>query len=119
MIFTLSPSPPPLSPPSPSLSKVEEPDEWLRNGTCWELARPEYQIPIHYYGRVELDGWRDTQIVMAMPYDYPIPGYKNATVNTMRLWSAKSPNSFDFSYCECVVYHEQCGLGGQHCVLMH
>ena len=47
-----------------------------------------------------MDGWKDTQIVMAMPYDYPIPGYGNSTVNTMRLWSAKSPNSFDLSYCE-------------------
>ena len=37
---------------------------------------------------------------MAMAYDYPIPGFKNSTVNTMRLWSAKSPNSFDLSYCE-------------------
>ena len=80
--------------------KVEKPDEWLRFGTCWELPRPEYQIPIHFYGRAELDGWRDTQTVMAMAYDYPIPGYGNSTVNTMRLWSAKSPNSFDFSYCE-------------------
>jgi len=49
---------------------------------------------------VEVDGWKDTQIVMAMAYDYPIPGYKNNTVNTLRLWSAKSPNSFDLSYCE-------------------
>jgi len=37
---------------------------------------------------------------MAMAYDYPIPGFKNSTVNTMRLWSAKSPNSFDLSYCK-------------------
>ena len=45
---------------------------------------------------------------MAMAYDYPVPGYKNGTVNTMRLWSAKSPNSFDLSYCEfdvqCLMY---------------
>ena len=37
---------------------------------------------------------------MAMAYDYPIPGFKNSTVNTMRLWSAKSPNSFELSYCK-------------------
>jgi starch phosphorylase len=78
--------------------QVERPDEWLRFGTCWELPRPEYQVPIHFYGRAELDGWKDTQTVMALPYDYPIPGYGNSTVNTMRLWSAKSPNSFDLSY---------------------
>lgn len=86
--------------------QVERPDEWLRFGTCWELPRPEYQVPVHFYGRAELDGWRDTQVVMAMAYDYPIPGYNNSTVNTMRLWSAKSPNSFDFSYCKLYTsYH--------------
>lgn len=37
----------------------------------------------------------DTQVVLAMPYDNPIPGYKNNVVNTMRLWSARSPNKFD------------------------
>ena len=58
-------------------------------------------IPVQYYGHAEVDGWKGTQIVMAMPYDYPVPGYQNGTVNTMRLWSAKSPNSFDLSYCEC------------------
>ena len=83
-----------------SSPKVEQPDEWLRFGTCWELPRPEFQVPVHFYGRAELDGWKDTQVVMAMAYDYPIPGFKNSTVNTMRLWSAKSPNSFDFSYCQ-------------------
>ena len=40
---------------------------------------------------------------MAMAYDYPVPGFKNGTVNTMRLWSAKSPNSFDLSYCKLSV----------------
>lgn len=82
------------------LSQVEVPDDWLRFGNCWELPRPEYTIPIHFFGSAEIDGWKNTQVVMAMAYDYPIPGYKNSTVNTMRLWSAKSPNSFDLSYCE-------------------
>ena len=83
--------------------QVERPDEWLRFGTCWELPRPEYQVPVQFYGRAEVDGWKDTQTVMAMAYDYPIPGYKNSTVNTMRLWSAKSPNSFDLSYCKSIL----------------
>lgn len=78
--------------------QVEMPDEWLRFGCPWELPRPEYVIPIHFYGHVEMDGWKDTQVVMAMPYDQPIPGYGNKTVNTLRLWSAKSSNSFDLSY---------------------
>ena len=40
------------------------------------------------------------QVVFAMPYDSPIPGYGNNTVNTMRLWSAKAPNSFNLHFCK-------------------
>uniref|UniRef100_A0A8D2QTE6 Alpha-1,4 glucan phosphorylase n=1 Tax=Zosterops lateralis melanops TaxID=1220523 RepID=A0A8D2QTE6_ZOSLA len=79
--------------------QVEEADDWLRYGNPWEKARPEYMLPVHFYGRVEHtpDGvkWVDTQVVLAMPYDTPVPGYKNNTVNTMRLWSAKAPNDFN------------------------
>ncbi|XP_071962151.1 glycogen phosphorylase, brain form-like isoform X1 [Antedon mediterranea] len=82
--------------------QIEEPDDWLRYGNPWEKARPEYMIPINFYGRIEhKDGkvkWVDTKIVFAMPYDSPTPGYHNNTVNTMRLWSAKSPNSFNLSF---------------------
>uniref|UniRef100_A0A8C1L9K3 Alpha-1,4 glucan phosphorylase n=1 Tax=Cyprinus carpio TaxID=7962 RepID=A0A8C1L9K3_CYPCA len=79
--------------------QVEEADDWLRYGNPWEKARPEYMLPVHFYGRVEQthEGpkWVDTQVVLAMPYDTPVPGYKNNTVNTMRLWSAKAPNDFN------------------------
>ncbi|KAI6072018.1 Alpha-1,4 glucan phosphorylase [Aix galericulata] len=79
--------------------QVEEADDWLRYGNPWEKARPEYMLPVQFYGRVEHtpEGvkWVDTQVVLAMPYDTPVPGYKNNTVNTMRLWSAKAPNDFN------------------------
>lgn len=79
--------------------QVEEADDWLRHGNPWEKARPEYMLPVHFYGRVEetREGpkWVDTQVVLAMPYDTPIPGYMNNTVNTMRLWSARAPNDFN------------------------
>uniref|UniRef100_A0A8C0HKF3 Alpha-1,4 glucan phosphorylase n=1 Tax=Buteo japonicus TaxID=224669 RepID=A0A8C0HKF3_9AVES len=79
--------------------QVEEADDWLRYGNPWEKARPEYMLPVHFYGRVDHtpEGvkWVDTQVVLAMPYDTPVPGYKNNTVNTMRLWSAKAPNDFN------------------------
>uniref|UniRef100_A0A8C1GY69 Alpha-1,4 glucan phosphorylase n=1 Tax=Cyprinus carpio TaxID=7962 RepID=A0A8C1GY69_CYPCA len=79
--------------------QVEEADDWLRYGNPWEKARPEYMLPVHFYGRVahthEGPKWVDTQVVLAMPYDTPVPGYKNNTVNTMRLWSAKAPNDFN------------------------
>ncbi|XP_073729573.1 glycogen phosphorylase, liver form [Misgurnus anguillicaudatus] len=80
--------------------QVEEADDWLRYGNPWEKARPEFMLPVHFYGRVEeKDGaepkWVDTQVILAMPYDTPIPGYMNNTVNTMRLWSARAPNDFN------------------------
>ncbi|KAM4014195.1 glycogen phosphorylase, liver form [Anomaloglossus baeobatrachus] len=79
--------------------QVEEADDWLRHGNPWEKARPEYMLPVHFYGRVENTEtgvrWVDTQVVLAMPYDTPVPGYMNNTVNTMRLWSARAPNDFN------------------------
>ncbi|KAL6098590.1 pygm [Pungitius sinensis] len=79
--------------------QVEEADDWLRFGNPWEKARPEYMRPVHFYGRTEHhpDGvkWVDTQVVLALPYDTPIPGYRNNVVNTMRLWSAKAPCDFN------------------------
>lgn len=82
--------------------QAEVPDDWLRFGNPWEKARPEYMIPIHFYGRVEKTDkgfkWVDTQMVYAMPYDSPIPGFRNNVVNTMRLWSCKSPINFNLRF---------------------
>ena len=86
--------------------QVEEPDNWLSRGNPWEIRRPELARPIQFGGRVENYGssrnphrrrWVDTQEVLAMPYDTPIPGYKTATVNTLRLWSAESQCGFNLS----------------------
>lgn len=80
----------------------EEPDDWLRFGNPWEKARPEFMLPVNFYGRVETTPqgkkWVDTQVVFAMPYDNPIPGYQNNVVNTLRLWSAKSPIDFNLKF---------------------
>lgn len=82
--------------------QIEEPDDWLRFGNPWEKARPEYMLPVNFYGRVEKTSkgskWVDTQIVFAMPYDSPVPGFRNNVVNTLRLWSAKSPHSFNLKF---------------------
>ncbi|KAA0188595.1 Alpha-1 4 glucan phosphorylase [Fasciolopsis buskii] len=82
--------------------QVEEPDEWLRYGNPWEKGRPEYCYPVNFYGHVEDAGngrkrWVDAHTVFAMPYDTPVPGYRNNTCNTLRLWSAKAPKGFDLS----------------------
>jgi len=80
--------------------QCEEPDDWLRYGNPWEKARPEYTVPVHFYGNVVYTAeggrkWVNTEVVLAMPYDNPIPGYGNNVCNTLRLWSAKSPLSFN------------------------
>ena len=82
----------------------EDPDDWLRFGNPWEQPRPEYMIPVNFYGRVEIvpgsdrHRWVDTQIVFAMPYDTPVPGYRNNTVNTLRLWAARAPVAFNLKF---------------------
>ncbi|ELT95261.1 hypothetical protein CAPTEDRAFT_163682 [Capitella teleta] len=91
--------------------QIEEPDDWLRFGNPWEKARPEYTIPVNFYGRVEKgpDGrskWVDTSVVLAMPYDSPVPGYGNNCVNTMRLWSSKAPASFNLQFFNSGEYIE-------------
>ncbi|MEX2445004.1 MAG: glycogen/starch/alpha-glucan phosphorylase [Alkalispirochaeta sp.] len=87
--------------------QVETPDPWLRYGNPWEIERPEFLYPVHFYGSVqqgydergrERTEWVDAQEVMAMAYDTPIPGYRNDTVNNMRLWAAKSTRDFELSY---------------------
>jgi len=84
--------------------QVERPDNWLRYGNPWEFRRPERMYPITFFGRVVQfsDGkggiehhWVDGETVMAMAYDFPIPGYKTDTVNSLRLWSAKSTREFN------------------------
>jgi len=97
--------------------QVEEADHWLRDDNPWELERPEFTQVIKFGGRVEWVTnfnrkphvvWLDTSDVLAIPYDVPISGYKNDTVNTLRLWSASATNVFsleDFnagSYSEAV-----------------
>lgn len=86
--------------------QVEEPDNWLSRGNPWEIRRPELARIIHFGGRIiryqddvnpDRRKWVDTQDVLAMPYDTPVPGYKNNTVNTLRLWSAESLYGFNLT----------------------
>jgi starch phosphorylase len=87
--------------------QVEHPDEWLKRGNPWEIQRPEYAVNVRFYGKTytyhDKAGklhvqWVDTDDVQAVPYDVPVPGYANDTVNTLRLWSARSTEEFDFEY---------------------
>ena len=87
--------------------QVESPDEWLKHGNPWEFARPEYAQNIKFYGNTNMyhdkQGrlcveWVNTEDVIAMPYDIPVPGYQNDVVNTLRLWSARGSEEFDLKY---------------------
>ena len=84
--------------------QVEEPDPWLREGFPWEVERFELAQTVKFGGRtsthIDAQGetrsvWVDTHDVLAIPYDIPIPGYKNDIVNTLRLWSAAATDEFD------------------------
>ncbi len=84
--------------------QVERPDEWLRFGSPWEHVRPEYAVPVSFGGRVVqtvnekgmlVASWVDTQRVLGVPFDTPVAGYRNDTVNTLRLWQARASNDFD------------------------
>ncbi len=86
--------------------QVECPEEWLRFGNAWEIERPEYVVPIPFYGRTEhqVDAsgrlrvrWVDARHVKGMPYDVPIAGYRNETVNTLRLWRARASEELDLA----------------------
>ncbi|WP_340122329.1 glycogen/starch/alpha-glucan phosphorylase [Methylobacter svalbardensis] len=84
--------------------QIEKPDHWLRYGNVWEIERMEYALRIKLGGHTETQTdeqgkqricWISTQDVLAVPFDTPIPGFKNNTVNTLRLWKAVATEEFD------------------------
>ncbi len=84
--------------------QIEEPDHWLRDGNPWEQERPEFTQRVRFGGHCEkylADSgdervrWINSRDVLAVPYDIPIPGYRNGTVNTLRLWKAAATDAFD------------------------
>lgn len=83
----------------------EIPDNWLRHGNPWEIVRPDYMVEVKFGGHTEAftDGqghyrvqWYPRTAVYGVPYDTPVAGYNNNTVNTLRLWSAKAGEDFNF-----------------------
>ncbi len=84
--------------------QVEKPDHWLRHGNIWEVERLEYSLRIKLGGHTEIQTdeqgkqrvcWISTQDVLAVPFDTPVPGFKNNTVNTLRLWKAVATEEFN------------------------
>jgi starch phosphorylase len=86
--------------------QIEAPDNWLRYGNPWEFPRPEIIYLVKFNGKVDesIGGgklgtkWIGGEEVMAMAYDYPVPGFENDTVNTLRLWAAKSVREFNLEF---------------------
>jgi starch phosphorylase len=86
--------------------QVEKTDKWLRFGNPWELVRPEWAVEVKLGGTIEHYNddqhrqrvrWVPHKIVSGVPYDTPILGYHTNTANTLRLWKAEAPESFDFA----------------------
>ena len=84
--------------------QIEKPDLWLRYGNPWDVVRPKIQYPVEFYGHQDMfkkpNGeieykWKDTNKVLAVAYDTPIPGYDNGIVNNLRLWKAESDTALD------------------------
>ncbi len=87
--------------------QIEQPDFWLKQGSLWEIRRPEHVYTVQYKGKVIQekgeDGkiqhlWVATDDVLAEAYDTPYIGYDTNTVNTLRLWSADAKQEFNLDY---------------------
>jgi len=81
--------------------QVELPEQWLRNGNVWEIRKESQSVEVKFGGEVQVSYGNgrlmfhhiNAETVTAVPYDMPVIGYKNNTVNTLRLWSAE-PSQF-------------------------
>lgn len=96
-------------------NQIEQPDNWLREGHPWELSAPEQAKRVKFSGYVqsytdkfgrEHRQWVSSQDVLAVPYDVPIPGYKNNIVNTLRLWKSEATDEFNLAEFNAGSYSE-------------
>ncbi|MDR2876000.1 MAG: glycogen/starch/alpha-glucan phosphorylase [Methylobacillus sp.] len=95
--------------------QLEEPDNWLRGGNPWEIERQELAVPVKFGGHTEHSfdengkpqaRWVNSRDVLALPFDMPIPGYRNGTVNTLRLWKSAATDEFNLSEFNAGSYAE-------------
>jgi starch phosphorylase len=84
--------------------QVEVPDAWLRSGNPWEFPHPEMAVNVGFGGTVEHRNngsgratWTPAETVVAVPYNYMVPGYHTDAVNTLRLWSARAAENLDLN----------------------
>ena len=96
--------------------QVEKPDNWLKYGNPFELRRPEYAKEIRFGGNIRVEYDDETgktlfkqenyESVLAVPYDYPIVGYDNNQVNTLRIWDAEPIVDFQLDSFDKGDYHK-------------
>ncbi|MEY8284939.1 glycogen/starch/alpha-glucan phosphorylase [Lachnospiraceae bacterium 50-23] len=96
--------------------QVEEPDNWLKYGNPFELRRPEYAKEIRFGGNIRVEHDDKTgktvfkqenyESVLAVPFDYPIVGYGNGQVNTLRIWDAEPIVDFQLESFDRGDYHK-------------
>jgi len=92
--------------------QIELPDRWLSNDMAWEIRKPYKAVLIRFFGNIKeeiIDGrvefrHENYEPVIAIPYDVPIAGYHNGTVNTLRLWSAEAIEQLDLGLFSCGDY---------------
>ena len=96
----------------------EEPDQWLRDGNPWEIVRPEHAVRVKFGGHTEyhktdsgklVATWVNTKDVIAIPYDMPVTGFQNETVNTLRLWKATATDEFNLDEFNAGSYSDSVG----------
>lgn len=93
--------------------QVEVPDNWLRFGNPWELPRPDESVQVKLGGHTEVSRdekgftktvWIPERVILAIPYDTPVPGYQTNTVNPLRLWKAEASEEFNFEAFNAGMY---------------
>ena len=97
--------------------QIERPNNWLKKGHPWEIIRPEYSCNVSIGGeinKIKSDDprgpyeWKNAEVVRAVPYDIPIVGYRNTTVNTLRTWSSTASDEFLPDYQNHGDYERAC-----------
>jgi len=86
--------------------QVEEADNWLSMENIYETRKSQDSVEVPFYGEVVTDFsdgkmkfiHKNYDAVIAVPYDTPIPGYRNHIVNRLRLWSAEPKDSEEFNF---------------------
>jgi glycogen phosphorylase len=84
--------------------QIEVPDDWMRLGHAWEIARPELRYPVRFGGRVIADGqgrrWQAAEQIVAQAYDFIVPAHQSDSISTLRQWHASAAEPIDFgAFC--------------------